>query len=316
MSLEGAPMSTDAPTTAAQPTARGKVLVVDDSIIMRRALEAILSQEHLVLLAANGHEGLALAVNERPDVILLDVVMAGMDGYAVCAHLKSDPRTEDIPVLFLTSLTGEEEETLAFEAGAIDFVVKPYRPKVVAARVRNHVELKRLRDHIRRQALRDGLTGLANRRCFDEGLLEAWSHCTRDRKPLALILLDIDYFKRYNDALGHLAGDECLQQVAAALSRCITTPGALVARYGGEEFVCLLPEADAIRAMAQAEYLRGELQAMRIPHPGSDVEECVTVSLGVASVRPAEGRAPEELLQKADQRLYQAKAEGRNRVCG
>ena len=195
-------------------------------------------------------------------------------------------------------------------------MVKPYRPKVVAARVRNHVELKRLRDQIRRQALRDGLTGLANRRCFDEGLLEAWSHCVRDRKPLALILLDIDYFKRYNDALGHLAGDDCLRQVAAALSRCITTPGALVARYGGEEFVCLLPEADAIRAMAQAEYLRGELQAMRIPHPGSDVEECVTVSLGVASVRPAEGRAPEELLQKADQRLYQAKAEGRNRVCG
>ena len=295
---------------------RGRILVVDDSSAMRLALQAVLSEEHEVILAANGHEALAQAVAERPDVILLDVVMPGMDGYAVCAHLKSDPRTEDIPVLFLTSLAGEAEETLALEAGAIDFVVKPFRPKVVAARVRNHVELKRLRERIREQALVDGLTGLGNRRRFDEALRAAWSRCATERKSLALIMLDVDYFKRYNDHLGHPEGDACLQRVAEVLARLVAIPGTLVARYGGEEFVCLLPEADALRARALAEHLRSEVHAMAMPHPASDAAEVVTLSLGVASARPVAGGEPLDLVKKADARLYEAKQAGRNRVAG
>lgn len=295
---------------------RGKVLVVDDSSAMRLALESVLSAEHQVLVASNGHEGLALAASERPDVILLDVVMAGMDGYAVCAHLKSDPRTEDIPVLFLTSLNGENDETLALEAGAIDFLVKPFRPKVVAARVRNHVELKRLRDLIKHQALVDGLTGIANRRRFDEVLPELWSSCAQRQKPLGLIMLDVDYFKRFNDHFGHPQGDACLQAVASVLAQCVTSPGSLVARYGGEEFVCVLPEADALRAMAVAEHLCAEVKALRLLHPTSDVEEVVTISLGVATAKPASGGSPQELMQRADEQLYRAKAGGRNQACG
>ncbi len=306
------------PTTPARPVlpGRGKVLVVDDSSDMRLALESVLAVEHQVFTAANGPEGLAIAASERPDVILLDVVMAGMDGYAVCAHLKSDPRTEDIPVLFLTSLAGEAEETLALEAGAIDFLVKPFRPRVVAARVRNHVELKRLRDRIRQQSLVDGLTGVANRRRFDEELLEAWSACALNQKPLALIMLDVDYFKRYNDQFGHPEGDACLQAVAAVLARSVTSPGSLVARYGGEEFTCVLPEADALRAMDVAEHLCTEVRALGLPHPASDIENIVTISLGVASLRPAAGGEPQDLLLRADQQLYRAKSEGRNRACG
>jgi diguanylate cyclase (GGDEF)-like protein len=294
---------------------RGKVLVVDDSSAMRMALESVLSAEHQVFVASNGHEGLALAASERPDVILLDVVMAGMDGYAVCAHLKSDPRTEDIPVLFLTSLNGENDETMALEAGAIDFLVKPFRPKVVAARVRNHVELKRLRDLIKQQSLVDGLTGIANRRRFDEVLPDLWSACAQGQKPLALIMVDVDYFKRYNDHFGHPAGDACLQAVAAVLARCVTSPGSLVARYGGEEFVCVLPEADSLRAMAVAEHLCAEVKALGLHHPTSDVEEVVTISLGVAAMRPATGGAPQDLMLRADAKLYQAKAGGRNQAC-
>jgi diguanylate cyclase (GGDEF)-like protein len=295
---------------------RGKVLVVDDSSAMRLALESVLSAEHQVFVASNGHEGLAMAVSERPDVILLDVVMAGMDGYAVCSHLKSDPRTEDIPVLFLTSLAGETDETLALESGAIDFLVKPFRPKVVAARVRNHVELKRLRDLIKQQSLIDGLTGIANRRRFDEAIAEAWTACALSQRPLAMILLDVDYFKRYNDRFGHPQGDACLQAVASVLTQCVTSPGSLVARYGGEEFVCVLPEVDPLRAMAVAEHLCAEVKGLGLLHPASEVEEVVTVSLGVASVRPAAGGNPQDLVLRADQQLYRAKSEGRNRACG
>ena len=310
-------MPTESPTPS-RPIlpGRGKVLVVDDSSAMRMALASVLSIEHQVFTAASGQEGLAIAAREHPDVILLDVVMAGMDGYAVCAHLKSDPRTEDIPVLFLTSLAGEAEETLALEAGAIDFLVKPFRPKVVAARVRNHVELKRLRDRIRQQSLIDGLTGVANRRRFDEELVEAWSACAMSQKPLALIMLDVDYFKRYNDCFGHPQGDVCLQAVAAVLAQSLTSPGSLVARYGGEEFVCVLPEADALRAMIVARHLCAEVRALGLLHPASDIEKVVTISLGVASLRPAAGGEPQDLLYQADLQLYRAKSEGRNRACG
>ena len=295
---------------------RGKVLVVDDSSAMRLALESVLSVEHQVFTASSGREGLAIAASERPDVILLDVIMAGMDGYAVCAHLKSDPRTEDIPVLFLTSLAGEAEETWALEAGAIDFLVKPFRPKVVAARVRNHVELKRLRDRIKQQSLVDGLTGVANRRRFDAELAEAWSSCARSQQPLALIMLDVDWFKRYNDRFGHPQGDACLQAVAAVLAQSLSSPGSLVARYGGEEFACLVPEAELPRAMGVAGQLCAEVRALGLVHPGSDIGEVVTISLGVASLRPAAGGEARDLLARADQQLYRAKAEGRNRACG
>jgi diguanylate cyclase (GGDEF)-like protein len=290
--------------------------VIDDSAVMRAALKEILRGEHQVFLANDGADGLALARREHPDLILLDVIMPGMDGYAVCAHLKSDPATADIPVLFVTGLAGEAEETLALEAGAIDFVVKPFRPRVVAARVRNHVELKRLRDRMRDQALVDGLTGIANRRRFDQDFQGAWARCATEGKPLALILADVDHFKRFNDAQGHPAGDACLQEVAAVLTRTVSAPGALVARYGGEEFVCLLPEADLTLALAQAEALRAGMQALGLSHPDSDTARFVSLSLGVASTRPVEGGLAQDLLLRADERLYQAKQQGRNRVCG
>lgn len=298
------------------PVSAGTVLVVDDSLTMRNALRKVLEGEHRVLLASNGHEALALAVEEQPDLVILDGVMPGMDGYAVCARLKSDPRTEDLPVLFLTGLDSEADETLALEAGAIDFITKPFRPRVVAARIRNHMELKRLRDHLRDLSLVDGLTGIANRRRFDRSLRQAWATAQHERRSLAVILGDVDYFKRYNDAYGHQAGDACLQAVARAFSQALPGRSDLAARYGGEEFVALLPEADQARAATVAERIRAEVRALNLPHAQSDVSELVTVSLGWATARPSEGGTPEALLLRADEKLYEAKRSGRDRVCG
>ncbi len=293
---------------------RGRVLVVDDSRTVRGVLTSILSQEHEIITAANGEEALRIAQAEQPDLILLDIIMPGLDGYAVCARLKSDPRTEEIPVLFLTGLSGDEDEALGLEAGGIDFILKPVRPLAVAARVRNHLELKRVRDQLRDLSLLDGLTGLANRRRFDRQLEAEWQRARRSGEPLSLILGDVDFFKRYNDHYGHAQGDECLKAVARAFQEALHRPADLSARYGGEEFVCILPETDAIGAMQVAERIRLLLKARQIPHAQSEVAPIVSVSLGVATFTALENRKPEELLQKADAHLYEAKKAGRNRA--
>lgn len=294
---------------------QGVVLVVDDSRSIRRHLEAVLSREHRVITADSGPEAIHLAVDQQPDLVLLDVVMPGMDGYAVCARLKSDPRTEEIPVLFLTSLKGEAEETLALEAGAIDFIHKPITPTSVAARVRNQLALKRSQDRIRQISLLDGLTAIANRRRFDGHLREEWARALRNGTPMALVMGDVDYFKRYNDHYGHAQGDACLRHVARCFAGGVHRAGDLAARYGGEEFACLLPGTDLAGALVVAERIRELLLGLKLPHAQSAVADIVTLSLGVACHIPEQGQDASLLVERADGGLYRAKAEGRNRVC-
>ncbi len=305
------------PVPAAEETvagASGLVLVVDDSRTIRRHLESVLSKEHRVLTAESGPEAIHVAVDQQPDLVLLDVVMPGMDGYAVCARLKSDPRTEEIPVLFLTSLKGEAEETLALEAGAIDFITKPISPTAVAARVRNHLALKRSQDRIREISLLDGLTGIPNRRRFDGHLREEWSRAMRKGTTLALVMGDVDFFKRYNDHYGHAQGDACLRQVARCFSGAVRRAGDLAARFGGEEFACLLPETDLAGALEVAERIRLLACAMELPHALSEAGSMVTLSLGVACLAPEKGMDPTILVEAADRGLYAAKGAGRDRV--
>lgn len=297
------------------PERPGLVLVVDDSRTIRRHLETVLSQEHRVILAESGPEAIHLAVDQQPDLVLLDVVMPGMDGYAVCARLKSDPRTEEIPVLFLTSLKGEAEETLALEAGAIDFIHKPITPTSVAARVRNQLALKRSQDRIREISLLDGLTAIANRRRFDGHLREEWARAQRNGAPISLVMGDVDYFKRYNDHYGHAQGDACLREVARCFAGGVHRAGDLAARYGGEEFACLLPGTDLAGALVVAERIRELALGLSLPHAQSEVADIVTLSLGVACRIPEQGQDPSLLVEQADAGLYRAKAEGRNRVC-
>lgn len=295
--------------------ARSKILVVDDIPSNVHVLSRILKDEHDIYFATDGAKALELAQSRLPDLVLLDIMMPGMDGYEVCSRLKTDPITRDIPVIFISAKSEVEDETYGLEVGAIDFISKPISPPIVKARVRNHLLLKRQTDLLRTLSFADGLTGIANRRRFDEVLLREWRRCGRVQLPLSLIMLDVDQFKPYNDHYGHQAGDECLRAVAQLLAEQMMRPGDLIARYGGEEFVCLLPETDEDGAVQVAERLRETVADRRLPHAVSHVADHVTISLGVATARPMLDDTPERLTQLADGLLYEAKRAGRNRVC-
>ncbi|ALJ36203.1 diguanylate cyclase [Azospirillum brasilense] len=295
--------------------ARSKILVVDDIPSNVHVLSRILKDEHDIYFATDGAKALELAQSRLPDLVLLDIMMPGMDGYEVCSRLKTDPVTRDIPVIFISAKSEVEDETYGLEVGAIDFISKPISPPIVKARVRNHLLLKRQTDLLRTLSFNDGLTGIANRRRFDEVLLREWRRCGRAQLPLSLIMLDVDQFKPYNDHYGHQAGDECLRAVAQLLAEQMMRPGDLIARYGGEEFVCLLPETDEDGAVQVAERLRRTVADRRLPHAVSHVADHVTISLGVATARPMLDDTPERLTQLADGLLYEAKRAGRNRVC-
>ncbi|MFL6675336.1 MAG: diguanylate cyclase domain-containing protein [Massilia sp.] len=291
----------------------GRILVVDDASENIQILNGALEGEHEVLFAMSGEKALQLARSLRPDLILLDAVMPGMDGYAVCAALRADSVTRDIPVIFVSALKNPEDETRALASGAADFITKPVNAAVVRARVRTHLTIKRQSDTLRALTLTDGLTGVANRRAFNERLDAEWRRCERAQLPIALVLVDVDYFKKYNDHYGHQAGDDCLVQVGAALRRAAGRPQDLVARYGGEEFAILLPQLDARGAEGVAARLRAELEQLAIPHAASATAPVVTLTMGIAGMSPSEGAAPAALVQAADTLLYQAKAGGRNR---
>jgi diguanylate cyclase (GGDEF)-like protein len=270
-----------------------------------------------VLTAENGEEGFTLAVECSPDLILLDIMMPDLDGLAVCRRLKSDSRTREIPVLFLTALGGEAEEMRALEAGGIDFILKPISPPVLAARVRNQLEQKHQQDRLRNLSLLDGLTGIANRRRFDQYLEMEWQRCSRNAQPLSLVLGDVDHFKAYNDSCGHSRGDDCLRAVAKVFGMALRRPADLAARYGGEEFVCVLPETDQDGARIVADQIMAQLADLAMPHPCSDISRQVTVSVGIATAaRPSLGRSWKTLVEEADRWMYEAKGRGRNQIGG
>ncbi|THC46529.1 diguanylate cyclase [Massilia sp. Mn16-1_5] len=294
----------------------GRILVVDDAMENIQILHAALQDEHEVLFALDGSRALALAQAQRPDLILLDAVMPGMDGYAVLQALRAAPETSGTPVIFVTALTSPEDETRALDAGAADFISKPVNAAVVRARVRTQLTVKRQADALRAMTLTDSLTGVANRRAFSERIDNEWRRCGRAGLPMALILADIDHFKLFNDHYGHQAGDACLEQVARAFCRAANRAQDLVARYGGEEFAILLPETDADGARAVAQRVLDELAALAIAHAVSPTSPLLTSSMGIAALVPDHrAQTSASLIRAADALLYQAKADGRNRYC-
>ncbi|HEV8693436.1 MAG TPA: diguanylate cyclase [Lysobacter sp.] len=295
--------------------ARARLLIVDDHPINIRALHEVFSADHDIFMALSGEEALTFCHKTPPDLVLLDVVMPQMDGLQVCRALKQDPETEGIPVIFVTGLDDPEEEAACWDAGGVDFITKPINAKTVRNRVRAHLTLKQQADLLRRMAWIDGLTGVANRRQFDERLLREWKRCLRSGLPLSAAIVDIDFFKAYNDTYGHLAGDDCLRQVAGAVQYSLLRPIDLVARTGGEEFTCLLPEIGLDGARSIAERIESAVRDLHIAHAASALG-CVTVSIGIASVEAKMDETPEGLLLRADHGLYQAKGSGRGRVCG
>ncbi len=295
--------------------AHQKILIADDSQPVVDMLCAVLGEDHEVVVAYGGAEAIEMAIDLQPDLILLDVVMPGIDGFEVCRRLRAEERTQRIPIVFITGLNAVEDEQRGLELGAIDFISKPIQAAIVRLRVRNHLELKRYRDFLEDLSLVDGLTGIGNRRRFDEFLVREWRRSRRARAPLALVLLDVDYFKAYNDQYGHAAGDDCLREVAATIAMLVRRPGDLCARYGGEEFAAILPQTDLAGAYTLGERIRAAVLALEIPHAGSAVSPNITVSVGVAASDSSVDEEPEDLLREADRRLYEAKTAGRNRIC-
>ncbi|RRJ82983.1 diguanylate cyclase domain-containing protein [Aestuariirhabdus litorea] len=291
------------------------VLIIEDEEVNIRVLGQILSREFNIDVATCGRDALVRAEqDEMPDLILLDVTMPDIDGYELCRQLSDNEKTRHIPIILITSEDQEKQEAYGLSLGAVDYIVKPFSVPVLVARVRTHLQLKRQRDMLSDLSVHDSLTGLYNRRKFD-GYIEAeWRRACRNQTSLALVMLDVDLFKAYNDHYGHMAGDRCLQRIADCLLANIQRSGDLLARYGGEEFVAVLPELDRHDATVLAQKLCDAVAALTVPHAASTVADHVTLSGGVAAMVPDIDMPSSQLIEAADSALYAAKKAGRDCV--
>ncbi|MFS2114583.1 diguanylate cyclase domain-containing protein [Herbaspirillum frisingense] len=294
---------------------RARVLLCDDQPINIRLANALLKGDYDIFMATSGMQAIEQCEKVQPDLILMDVNMPGLNGYETCERLKQNTATLGIPVIFLTGLNSEEDEARGFDVGGVDFISKPIHGTVLKARVLTHLTLKLQSDFYRNIAVTDSLTGLFNRRKFDSELAEKWELCKRSGQAISLLMIDIDYFKRYNDHYGHQAGDQCLAEVAHAIRSNFHRSYDCVARYGGEEFACILPMAGSEQAIRLAENVCQSVARLNLPHARSEVGPHVTLSIGVASITaPDPGSSPAGLIALADQNLYQAMAHGRAQV--
>jgi diguanylate cyclase (GGDEF)-like protein len=308
---------------------QGTILVVDDSQVNSQTLSQVLSSAGFkVRMAANGESAILQVHQNPPDLILLDIMMPGINGFDTCIQLKANPTTREIPIIFITAFTDAESKVKGLSLGGVDYVTKPFHEAELLARVNVHLKLRFLsrkvaqqaaalkaaNDKLQRLADIDGLTQVANRRRFDEFLNQEWHRLKREQTPLSLILCDVDYFKLYNDYYGHQQGDICLIKVAQSLNNIVKRGGDLVARYGGEEFGVILPNTNSNGAKKVADLIGREIHKLKITHPKSQVSEYVTISCGICSVIPQHNSSISILIQGADKALYKAKKEGRDRV--
>ncbi len=288
------------------------VLVVDDDSDNRLLMLELLRGQCRVLEASNGLEALEIAAREpHIDLILLDVMMPGMNGYEVLQRLRADVRTADTAVIFITGRVDEKEEEKGLLQGAIDYVSKPIRPAIVRARLLNHLNLIAQRQQMRRQLGRDALTGIANRHCFDEALTRMRDVSARSGRSFSLAFIDVDFFKQYNDLFGHPAGDLALREIAAVIAQYGNDAHELAARCGGDEFALLLPDGSGLND--RLESLRRNVQGLGIAHPHAPWGT-LSVSVGGIVMHAEADTSVAELMKRADVLLYEAKRAGRNRV--
>ena len=307
-----------------------KALVIDDTLTSLTLVSHQLRRMGIEpLVAQDGATGIELFKQHRPELILLDVVMPGLDGYEVAKRIRQLERDgEWTPIILLAARTSDEDLEHGIAVGGDDYLVKPISEVVLTAKVRAMQRIAQMRysllvltrrlDEANRELTRlsavDGLTGIANRRQFDEFMTREWARGTRHETDLSVLMCDVDFFKQYNDLYGHQAGDECLQAVARALAVRVKRPTDLVARYGGEEFAVILPDTDINGARLLAEAMRGDIERLALAH-GNSPNGVVTLSIGVACHVPnRNGPGSTALIKAADDALYQAKAAGRNRV--
>ncbi len=292
------------------------ILVVDDMAANIAILSDLLKESYKVKIANSGKRALELArAKEKPDLILLDIEMPRMSGYDVCQELKASSSTKDIPIIFVSAKTSANDEEYGLNLGAIDYIKKPFHPAIVKIRVKNHIELKLKSAKLEELSMCDSLTGIQNRRFFEEALEKKYKEMQRENGTLALIMVDIDFFKPYNDNYGHWQGDEALTKVARTLKKTIKRPTDVVARYGGEEFVVILKNPDKEGAKKMANSLVEAVRELQLEHKFSSIATHVTISAGVALKEKESSLSKEELLKEADEQLYRAKESGRDRYC-
>ena len=296
-----------------------RILIIDDERNNLLILTKILKSEYETITATNGIDGLEMATGEQPpDLIILDVMMPEIDGYEVCRKLKNHEKTKDVPVIFITARGGHVNETRGLDVGAVDYVTKPFHPQSISARVKTHLKLKHKTDLLENMVSLDGLTEIPNRRRFNEVFDSEWRRSVRTKTSIALLMIDIDFFKQFNDHYGHAIGDDCLKKVAQAIQRSIHRPTDLVARYGGEEFAVILPETDLKGALHVAEMMQENIKALNIFHEKSSAHSLLTVSIGVTAMSPTINSSQDIFFKTADEMLYKAKDSGRNAIshCG
>jgi diguanylate cyclase (GGDEF)-like protein len=304
-----------------------KVLIVEDSKVALKAISGYIENMGVQpLLAENGHDALELYSRERPDIVLLDIILPDTDGYEVAKEIRRlQGKDEWTAIIFLSVMSKDEDLARGIEVGGDDYIMKPVGSVVVQAKVRAMYRLVQMQralvkmaaqlndanQELQRLSMTDGLTGIANRRMFDVSLAREWRRCMRLNKPLSVVMLDVDYFKKYNDRYGHQEGDDCLVAVAQEVARSAPRPGDLVARYGGEEFVMILADTDEDGANWVAERIRQHVAGLNLPHKDS-LDGHVTVSCGISSVIPSQELSVEMLVKSADNALYLSKNQGRN----
>lgn len=299
-----------------------KILLVEDSATLRHALcNYIRSAGHEPVVAKSGEEALQIVERTPVDLIIMDVEMPGLNGFETTRLIREGLGDHWVPIIFVTGKSEDESLEQGIEAGGDDYLVKPVRPTILKAKIRAMERITRTRDQLaslnqdlKRLSQRDDLTQLYNRRTFREKAEEQWRQAARSKQPLSILLLDIDYFKPYNDTYGHPAGDECIKLVAKTLSKSLNRSGDVVARYGGEEFIALLPNTPELGAKHLAEQIRKAIERYRVPHKESPSGDYVTVSIGASVVNFTTGTTLEQQISLADKALYEAKDTGRNRV--
>src|SRR5680860_968666 len=319
------------------------IVIVDDTIFSLEVIKAFLLtagySDVITLKSAKELYQLVDGYSDRGiveiDLILMDIIMPEVDGIEACRNVKKREWLADVPVIMVTATTEKDNLQLAFSAGAMDFIKKPLERVELLARVRSALRLKHetarrkaretellevtrqlqaANERLQNLSFLDGLTGIANRRHFDQELLQESRRAKREDTPLSLIMLALDFFKAFNDTYGHIKGDDCLKTVAATLKKTLKRPGDFPARYGGEEFAVVLPNTDEVGAAIIAEELRSSIEGVGIAHVNSLCADYVTVSLGVVTRLSEQVETPDDLILAADRALYRSKHEGRNRV--
>ncbi len=294
-----------------QPT----LLFVEDDREIRELLTDLLAVEYRVVAAANGKEALdqlEALDSGTLDMILLDMVLPEMDGFELHAALRERFSLETVPVVFLSAFSEREQIIKGLQHGAADYIAKPFDTEILLLKIRNHIRQKHHLDRLYQMSMIDTVTALYNRRQFDAMLENEWNRCMRSGSELALLMIDVDFFKNYNDIYGHSEGDHCLYTVATEIQNSFKRSSDFVARYGGEEFSVILPDTDLATAVELGKRVVRNIEQMAIPHTGSRISEVLTVSVGASAVVPSAGQSVKELAIDADRQLYEAKASGRN----